>query len=223
MPNSPAGVFGGVVRRKAGSPELADFHFESDVDSFRFLSFFETTCFDLLSLTMSLTFPKSKAELQMRFSLIDQIVEIHANESIKAVKNLTLAEEYLQDHFPGFPIMPGVLQVETLVQSCAWLMRYSENFKYSTVLLDEAKAVKFNSFVKPGDTIDVECKVHKKVDENHWTFKASAKVGETTVISAKLTLKQFNLADEQPAIASSDAIQTAAMKELFAVLYPVCD
>ncbi len=155
----------------------------------------------------------------MRFSLIDQIVEINAGESIRATKNLTLAEEYLQDHFPGFPIMPGVLQVETLVQSCAWLMRYSGDFKFSTVLLDEAKAVKFNSFVKPGDTIVVDCKVHKKNDDGTWAFKASAKVGETTVISAKLTLKQFNLIDEYPELAPSDEIQTAAMKELFAVLY----
>lgn len=155
----------------------------------------------------------------MRFSLIDQIVDIHAGESIKAVKNLTLAEEYLQDHFPGFPIMPGVLQVETLVQACAWLMRYTEDFKYSTVLLHEAKAVKFNSFVKPGDSIAVDCKVHKINDESSWTFKASAKVGDTNVITAKLTLKQFNLADEHPEIASGDETQTKAMRELFAILY----
>lgn len=155
----------------------------------------------------------------MRFSLIDQIVDIHPGESIKAVKNLTLAEEYLQDHFPGFPIMPGVLQVEALVQTCAWLMRYSSDFKYSTVLLDEAKAVKFNSFEKPGDTIDVDCKVHKINDESNWTFKASAKVGDTNVITAKLTLKQFNLADEYPAIASGDETQTKAMRELFSILH----
>ncbi|QDT33535.1 3-hydroxyacyl-[acyl-carrier-protein] dehydratase FabZ [Thalassoglobus polymorphus] len=157
---------------------------------------------------------------QMRFSLIDQITELKAGESITAAKNLTLAEEYLQDHFPGFPVMPGVLMVEALVQTSAWLMRYSEDFRYSTVLLDEAKAVKFNSFVKPGDTITIQSKLQKKNDESTWTFKASGNVGETNVITAKLILKQFNLADEYPSIASGDAVQTESIKTLFNVLYP---
>ena len=84
----------------------------------------------------------------MRFSLIDRIVELDKGQSITTVKNLSLAEEYLQDHFPGFAVMPGVLMVEALVQSGAWLMRATEDFKYSTLLLKQAKAVKFNSIVK---------------------------------------------------------------------------
>lgn len=155
----------------------------------------------------------------MRFSLIDQITELNAGESITAVKNLTLAEEYLQDHFPGFPVMPGVLLVEALVQSSAWLMRATEDFQYSTVLLEEAKAVKFNSFVKPGDQLLVRSQLNKKIDQNRWSFKATGNVGETNVISAKLTLKQSNLKDEQPAIASGDQVQTKAMRELFEILY----
>lgn len=155
----------------------------------------------------------------MRFSLIDQITELKQGESISAVKNLTLAEEYLQDHFPGFPVMPGVLLVEALVQASAWLMRSTEDFSYSSVLLDEAKAVKFNSFVKPGDQLVIQSQLKKKIDENHWSFKATGNVGDTNVISAKLTLKQFNLKDEQPAIAAGDQVQTKAMRELFEVLY----
>ena len=82
----------------------------------------------------------------MRFSLVDRIVELEKGQSITTVKNLSLAEEYLQDHFPGFAVMPGVLMIEACVQSAAWLMRATEDFKYSTVLLKQAKAVKFNSF-----------------------------------------------------------------------------
>lgn len=158
----------------------------------------------------------------MRFTLIDSIVELQPSESICAVKNLSLAEEYLQDHFPGFPVMPGVLQVEALVQTSAWLMRYSEGFKFSTVLLDEAKAIKFNSFVKPGDTMRVESRVLKKNDET-WTFKASAQVGETNTVSARLTLRQFNLAETDPPMQGDDQLEIDSLKRLFSLLYPAAD
>ena len=83
----------------------------------------------------------------MRFSLVDRILTLEPGKSITAVKNLSLAEEYLADHFPGFPVMPGVLMIEALVQAGGWLLRETEGFKYSTILLNEAKAVKFNNFV----------------------------------------------------------------------------
>ena len=53
----------------------------------------------------------------MRFVLIDRITEINPGQSLTAVKNLSLAEEYLADHFPGFPVMPGVLMLEALTQA----------------------------------------------------------------------------------------------------------
>ena len=65
----------------------------------------------------------------MRFVLIDRIQEIVPGQSLTAVKNLSLAEEYLADHFPGFPVMPGVLMLEAMTQSAAWLVRSTEDFK----------------------------------------------------------------------------------------------
>ena len=56
----------------------------------------------------------------MRFNLVDRIVEVQPGRSLQAVKNLTLGEEYLADHFPTFPVMPGVLMLETLVEAGAW-------------------------------------------------------------------------------------------------------
>jgi len=154
----------------------------------------------------------------MRFSLIDRITELSPGESITAVKNVSLAEEYLQDHFPGFPILPGVMMVEALVQTSAWLMRQSEDFKYSTVLLKEAKAVKFNNFVSPGQTLTITSKVHK-TSEREWTFKVSGHVGETNTVSARLTLEQFNAAESNPKLVDMDALQTEKMRELLAVLW----
>ena len=69
----------------------------------------------------------------MRFVLTDRIVELKSGESLTALKNLSLAEEYLADHFPGFPVMPGVLMLESLTQAGAWLVREMEDFAHSII------------------------------------------------------------------------------------------
>jgi len=56
----------------------------------------------------------------MRFNLVDRIVEVQPGRSIRVFKNLTLGEEYLADHFPTFPVMPGVLMLQMLVEAGAW-------------------------------------------------------------------------------------------------------
>ena len=154
----------------------------------------------------------------MRFSLIDRITALEAGKSVAAVKNLSLAEEYLSDHFPGFPVMPGVLMLESLVQAGAWLMRFTEDFKYSTVLLKQARAVRFNSFVTPGRTLQVEATVHEWA-AGECTLKAAGTVDGTSAVSARLTLEQFNLAERNPELADSDEQRRQAMRALFAQLW----
>ena len=86
---------------------------------------------------------------------IDRIVELESGQSLVAVKNLSLAEEYLADHFPGFPVMPGVLMLEALTQAGAWLIREHEDFAHSIVLLKQAKTIKYGSFVEPGRQLEL--------------------------------------------------------------------
>src|SRR6516164_3384951 len=86
----------------------------------------------------------------MRFNLVDRIVEVEPGRKLRALKNLTLGEEYLADHFPTFPVMPGVLMLQTLVEAGAWLLRLTHDFAHSIIVLREAKNVKYGSFMDPG-------------------------------------------------------------------------
>src|SRR5436309_6385308 len=95
----------------------------------------------------------------MRFNLVDRILEIEPGQRILAVKNLTLAEEYLADHFPTFPVMPGVLMLQTLVEAGAWLLRITDDFRYSVITLREARGVKYGNFMEPGKSLVVTAEV----------------------------------------------------------------
>lgn len=154
----------------------------------------------------------------MRFSLVDRIVALDKGQSISTVKNLSLAEEYLQDHFPGFAVMPGVMMVESLVQSGAWLMRVTNDFAHSTILLKETRAVKFNNFVTPGKQLCVTVKTHKWGDEE-CTFKCEGTVDGNSAVSARLTLQQVNLKDRNESLAKTDEELIAKMRELYGQLW----
>ena len=75
----------------------------------------------------------------MRFNLIDRLLEVQPGKLLRAIKYLTLGEEYLADHFPSFPVMPGVLMLEAVVEAGAWLLRLTEDFKHSVIVLREAQ------------------------------------------------------------------------------------
>ena len=77
----------------------------------------------------------------MRFILLDKVTELLEGQRIEAVKSLSLAEEYLADHFPAFPVMPGVLMIEGLVQTAAMLVRKTLGFSKSMIVLQEAQNV----------------------------------------------------------------------------------
>ena len=95
----------------------------------------------------------------MRLDLIDRITELHPGHSITAIKSLSMAEEYLQDHFPRFPVMPGVLMLEAMYQAAAWLVRASDGFRHSMILMTSANNVKFSDFVEPGETLVLQAEV----------------------------------------------------------------
>jgi 3-hydroxyacyl-[acyl-carrier-protein] dehydratase len=139
----------------------------------------------------------------MRFHLIDRIVEVHPGRSLRAVKNLTLGEEYLADHFPTFPVMPGVMMLQTLVEAGAWLLRLSEDFRHSVIVLREVKNIKYGTFMEPGKSMDISVELTER-SEGLATFKGKGEMEGQQTVSARVILASYNLRDRDPAFASVD-------------------
>lgn len=155
----------------------------------------------------------------MRFTLIDRIVDLQPGEKITAVKGLTMAEEYLADHFPYFPVMPGVMMLEAMTEASAWLIRATEDFAHSMVVLKQANNVKFGQFVQPGQLLLVTAEIMKTSD-GETKLKAQGTVDGEPAVSGRLILARYNLADTNPNWAPSDRATKKDMRKLFALLYP---
>jgi 3-hydroxyacyl-[acyl-carrier-protein] dehydratase len=139
----------------------------------------------------------------MRFTLVDLITELEPGVRITTTKSVTLSEEYLDDHFPRFPVLPGVLMLEAMTQACAWLVRVTDDFSHSIVTLKEARNVKYARFVKPGETLTIRAQL-KKRHERTSTFDVTGYVNEETALTGKLTLEYYNLAEKRPSMAQTD-------------------
>ena len=132
----------------------------------------------------------------MRFSQLDRIIALEKGKSITAVKCLSLSEEYLEDHFPRFPVMPGVLMLETLFQACMWLVRATNEFQHSSVVLQEAKSMKFQGFVQPGDSLLVVAEV-KSIKGSITNLKVTGTVNDRSAVSGRLLIDTYNLEERE--------------------------
>ena len=133
----------------------------------------------------------------MRFHLIDRILEVEPGKSLKAFKLLTTGEEYLADHFPTFPVMPGVMMLQALVEASAWLLRLSSDYKHSVIVMREARNVKYGSFMEPGKRMDISVEMVDN-DGRLATFKGKGEAEGTTTVSARLVVAHYNLQDNDP-------------------------
>jgi 3-hydroxyacyl-[acyl-carrier-protein] dehydratase len=153
----------------------------------------------------------------MRFWLLDRICSIEHDVELTAVKNVSLAEEYLADHFPEFPVLPGVFMLEAATQAAAWLVRLSENYAHSMVVLEEARSVKFTDFVTPGNALRIKVEQLKR-EGALVSFKFQGDVDDRVCVSGRLTLQCSNLADENPELAGLDARVISYQRSVEALL-----
>lgn len=139
----------------------------------------------------------------MRFHLIDRITEVQPGQSLRAIKNLTLGEEYLADHFPSFPVMPGVLMLQTLVEAASWLLRLTEDYRHSVIALREVKNVKYGTFMEPGRQMSISVEFVER-GESLATFKGKGEVEGQSTVAARFVLIRYNLGDGSPTLKCRD-------------------
>jgi 3-hydroxyacyl-[acyl-carrier-protein] dehydratase len=154
----------------------------------------------------------------MKFNLLDKIEEI-SDTRLVAVKHVSLAEEYLADHFPTFPVLPGVMMLEALTQAAGWLLHRRSGFAKSFAVLKEAKNVKYGNFVAPGNYLRVEVEYLKETDAGA-SFKAGGTVNGSVAVAARIELAYFNLGDKQPQLAELDARLIEHHRRRWALIAP---
>jgi 3-hydroxyacyl-[acyl-carrier-protein] dehydratase len=109
------------------------------------------------------------------FLLIDRVVDLEPGARIAAIKNVTINESFFQGHFPGKPIMPGVLMVEALAQAGGVLAYKSNPIEDNTVYFMSIDKVKFRKPVTPGDQLRLEVKLIQHRGKV-WRFQGEATV-----------------------------------------------
>ena len=111
---------------------------------------------------------------------IDKVEELTPGEHIVCYKNVTINEPFFQGHFPGEPVMPGVLIVEALAQAGAIALLSQERFKSKLPLFGGAEKVRWRKIVKPGDTLTLNMKLERVGSRGGWGQAQSSVNGEVT-------------------------------------------
>ncbi len=122
------------------------------------------------------------------FLLIDRLVDVTPGESVTGIKNVTINEPFFQGHFPGRPVMPGVLIIEAMAQTAGALVMHSLGFesKGRLVYFMSIDNARFRKPVLPGDTLYLHTvKQHRR--QNIWKFSGAAKVDGNIVAEAVFT------------------------------------
>jgi 3-hydroxyacyl-[acyl-carrier-protein] dehydratase len=131
----------------------------------------------------------------MHFNLVDSVIEQTADR-IVTIKQVSAAEEYLQDHFPGFPVLPGVMMVEAMVQAARRLLDARGGER---MVLGQVRALKYGSFVQPGQTLRIDVAVHKDNPDGSVEFKGEGTVRKDgmpepqTAVAGRFTLRPLQI------------------------------
>jgi len=120
----------------------------------------------------------------MRFLFVDRILELRPGQSIKAEKSISPEEDYFRDHFPGFPVVPGVLLTEMMAQAAGKCLD-AEGGTRGKAMLAQIRSAGFREWVRPGQTALIQAEI-KNNREQYASANCSVEVAGTKVCSADL-------------------------------------
>jgi len=118
------------------------------------------------------------------FVLIDRIIEVKPGEYVNAIKNVTINEPYFQGHFPGQPVMPGVLSLESIAQTTAFLMLYElDDPLKKNMFISGVDKVRFRRLITPGDQLSINIQLKAK-KLNLYKFVETIKIDNQLIVQA---------------------------------------
>jgi UDP-3-O-[3-hydroxymyristoyl] N-acetylglucosamine deacetylase/3-hydroxyacyl-[acyl-carrier-protein] dehydratase len=127
------------------------------------------------------------------FLMIDRVIEFIGEEELVAIKNVTINEPYFQGHFPGEPLMPGVLQIESMAQAAGVLMLRKTSSEGKTAFFMSADKVKFRKAVRPGDQLVINAKLTKNRGNKIGVAECTCTVGGSVVSSGELMFSVMDM------------------------------
>jgi len=148
----------------------------------------------------------------MRWIWIDSFVAFESGRRAAAVKNVTLAEEYLHDHFPGHPVMPASLMIEGMAQTAGILVGEARGFA-ENVILAKIRVAEFSDYARPGDQIRYEAVIESLDDRAAITSGKVFKNG-TPIGRVDLIFSHVNQSDKATALPTHNFVFTPAFLEL---------
>jgi 3-hydroxyacyl-[acyl-carrier-protein] dehydratase len=132
----------------------------------------------------------------MRYQFIDKIKRLDPGKEIVIVKNVTVTEDFFAEHFVGFPVLPGALQIETMAQACGALIEITSEYRLFSILLMVEK-VKFKKMVHPGDQMIVTARVVSQHAESA-LFDATIEVDGRVVTAGRLMVGIVTAGEGKP-------------------------
>lgn len=124
----------------------------------------------------------------MRFTFVDSVVE-RQPDCVVAIKNVSSAEEYLADHFPAFPVLPGVLMLETMVQAARHLVDHDPAGRW---VLSEVRNLRYGRFVQPGQSLRVRVRARQR-QAGEVEFEGQGQVEHQVAVQGRFRLRRLSL------------------------------
>lgn len=131
-------------------------------------------------------------ERPLRFELIDRVLD-RQDDTLTGIKNVSAAEEYLQDHFPGFPVLPGVMMLEALVQAGRLFVAGREDRPDRPLVVNQVRNVRYGNMVRPGQALEVTVTLRKQ-EEMAYEFQGVGTVDGQVAVQGRFRLEPLGRA-----------------------------